>query len=357
MNINLHNYEAYFLDYHEGNLSLDLIKELMEFLSRHPELREEFESFEPVTLEDIEEVTYQGKDALKKQNAGVNPANFDELAIEYIEGTLSAEQQRALQAFIAKNPHYKKEVELYSKTKLIADNSIVFEDKASLKKGTRKPVAWYYWSAAASVAIIVGAYFVFNRSEAPVVNTVTQHTLVKDSNTVASQTVKTIDTNISTTSKNVLTTPVIHKTKNNHAIASVQQRKQHKNGKVVLPAMAKDSAIATIHKAPNQIEVKALFPIMALPENTQPVVQTNHTPDTSSSAQPLIIVRNPQPVAEPRKKKSKFLVMLATLTCKGLHNVTGQHIELEEHYASDTTTIVAYQLDLGNKKFEFPVKE
>lgn len=360
MDIHLHNYEAYFLDYHEGNLSLDSIKELMEFLSLHPELREEFESFEPVTLQDVEEIAYQEKDALKKQNTGINPGNFDELAIEYVEGTLSGPGQEELKEFIQKNPHFRKELELYTKTKLIPDNTVIFEDKSSLKKGTKRPVAWYYWSAAASVAIIVGAYFVFNRNEVPVINRVAQHSLVKDSSLVANQTVKTIDTNIRNASKNVRTTPDIHKTKNNHAIASVQQRKQHKNGKVVLPAMTKDSAIVTINGTPDKNQmapVKKLSPLPVLPEDSLPVAQNNDAPDTSSSTQPLIIVRNPEPEIEPKKKKSKFLIMLATLTCKELHKVTGQHIELKKQYASDTTTIVAYQLDLGNKKFEFPVKE
>jgi len=354
MDINLHNYEAYFLDYHEGNLSLDLIKELMEFLSRHPELREEFESFEPVTLQDVEEVTYEGKDALKKQSAGVNPANFDELAVEYVEGILSVDKQETLKVFIAQNPHYKKELELYTKTKLVPGNAIVFEDKASLKKGTKKPVTWYYWSAAASVAIIVGAYFVFNRSEVPAVKPIVQHILVKDGNTVADQTVKTIDT--ATTSKNALTVLPIHKVTDNQTIVSVDHNKQSKNEKTILPIPTKDSIQTVIKETPgnNKIEpVKKFPPVPALPEDSVRVAQNNHAPDTSCVGQPLIIVRDIQP----EEKKSKFLVGLATLTCKGLHKVTGQHVELEKQYDSDTTNIVAYQLDLGNKKFAFPVKE
>ena len=36
--INLHNYEAYLLDFSEGNLALDTIQELKEFVQLHPEL-------------------------------------------------------------------------------------------------------------------------------------------------------------------------------------------------------------------------------------------------------------------------------------------------------------------------------
>lgn len=134
MNINLTNYEAYFLDYHEGSLSLDLVKELMEFLSGHPELREEFESFEPITLKEIEAITYNEKEALKKQSAGINPSNFDEYAIEYVEGTLPVALANELMVFISQNPHYKKELDLYVQTKLVPDSSLGFDNKLSLKE-------------------------------------------------------------------------------------------------------------------------------------------------------------------------------------------------------------------------------
>src|SRR6185312_15749466 len=253
------------------------------------------------------------KDALKKKgNTGIDPANFDEVAIEYIEGRLSADEQKTLKAFTAQNPHYARELELYTKTKIVADNTIVFEDKLSLKKGAKKPVAWYYWSAAASVAIIVGSYFVFSRSEGPVVNTVAQHTSVKDGNTIANQTSKTIDTVAA--NKNATPISVISKTKNNHVIASVKHSKQSKNEKVTFPATTKDSAIVIINRSPDINVIDPATPVPALPEDSLRVAKNNYAPDTSCVGQPLIIVRDIQP----EEKKSKFLVGLATLTCKGL---------------------------------------
>ena len=50
MKINLHNYEAVFLDYYEGNLSAEDVSELLLFLENHPELKEDFESFENIVL-------------------------------------------------------------------------------------------------------------------------------------------------------------------------------------------------------------------------------------------------------------------------------------------------------------------
>ena len=45
MNIDKNNYEAFFLDYHEGNLSPQEVADLYLFLSQYPELKKEFEDF------------------------------------------------------------------------------------------------------------------------------------------------------------------------------------------------------------------------------------------------------------------------------------------------------------------------
>ena len=59
MTINKHNYEAYFLDYHEGNLTPQEVADLLLFVEQHPELKDEFESFENVTLEDYSTPSFE----------------------------------------------------------------------------------------------------------------------------------------------------------------------------------------------------------------------------------------------------------------------------------------------------------
>jgi len=359
MNINKHNYEAYFLDYHEGSLSLDLVKELMDFISQHPELREEFESFEPITLNDIEGIKYDGKQGLKKEAGGINPSNFDEYAVEYVEGTISAARQKELNAFIRKNVQYQQELDLYAKTKLAPDLAIVFEDKLSLKKGAKRPVLWYYWSAAASVALIIGTYFMLHKSETPRENNMARNAVVEDSNQIVNHTTKAIDmANVIKKNAPVLT---IHRIASTPAIVKVQQ---DRNCETILKKSDADSSTIVVNKGKNEntiAPVKKQMPLPTPPMNA-PVASNANVPDTASVSQPLIIVKNPQPEVAAvettrRKKRGKLLVFLATVTCKELHKVTGQHIELEKQYSSDTTAIVAYQLDLGNKKFNFPVKE
>jgi len=50
MQINRNNYEAYFLDYRENNLSPEQVAELMIFLEQNPDLKASFEAYENIEL-------------------------------------------------------------------------------------------------------------------------------------------------------------------------------------------------------------------------------------------------------------------------------------------------------------------
>ncbi len=67
MEINKNNYEAFFLDYYDGNLPAEQVAVLLLFVEQHPELKEEFESFENITLEDLPSIGFDNKSSLKKE--------------------------------------------------------------------------------------------------------------------------------------------------------------------------------------------------------------------------------------------------------------------------------------------------
>jgi ElaB/YqjD/DUF883 family membrane-anchored ribosome-binding protein len=131
MNINKNNYEAFFLDYHEGNLSPQEVAELLLFIEQHPELKEEFESFENITLDDLSSVNFENKSGLKKS---ITEENREEYFIRAAEGNLNLAEEKLLADFIQLHPQYLAELELFRKTILTADASIVFENKHELKK-------------------------------------------------------------------------------------------------------------------------------------------------------------------------------------------------------------------------------
>lgn len=68
----------------------------------------------------------------------ININNYEEWMIDYIEGNLSAAQEKELNEFLVFHPELKAELELFSATKLQPDMHVVFADKNSLKK---QPVA------------------------------------------------------------------------------------------------------------------------------------------------------------------------------------------------------------------------
>lgn len=154
MDINKLNYELYFVDYHEGNLSTEQVAELMVFLEQHPELNAEFESFggfEELNLD----VAFSGKSSLKKEvvsTPNINEQNADEILIADLEGDLSATEQAELNEFLDKNAFYKEDQAIYQKTKLTPPD-VSYADKAALKKPRIIP-AWM--QRVASAAVIAG---------------------------------------------------------------------------------------------------------------------------------------------------------------------------------------------------------
>jgi hypothetical protein len=144
MNINKHNYEAFFLDYHEGNLTPQEVAELLLFVEQHPELKEEFESFENFSLEDYSSYTFENKESLKKNltpalskeegEGKIIAENCENYFVRSVDGTLTEAEADLLNVFLKQHPQYSTEFELFQKTKLIPDTQTVFENKSSLKR-------------------------------------------------------------------------------------------------------------------------------------------------------------------------------------------------------------------------------
>ncbi|MFZ4549645.1 MAG: hypothetical protein ACOYN4_19515 [Bacteroidales bacterium] len=138
MKINRDNYEAYFLDYHEGQLSPEMVNEVLWFVENNPDVQDIFNEFEVVSLVNEPSIVFDKKSALKKNDiyatSSIHELNYDEFLISEAEGLLSNEQLQSLNEFIALNPALAKERMLYSLAHLEPENEIVFENKESLKK-------------------------------------------------------------------------------------------------------------------------------------------------------------------------------------------------------------------------------
>jgi len=132
------NYEAFFLDYYEGNLSPSKVKELYAFLDANPDLRETFEEYEHITLKDVEDELlhkkdlFGDKDILKREE--VNADNIDEYVILSNDNSISEKDQEQLERFLKKNPSFSSLKNEYKKTILTPNTAETFENKQVLRK-------------------------------------------------------------------------------------------------------------------------------------------------------------------------------------------------------------------------------
>jgi hypothetical protein len=166
MGINIHNYEQYFLDHLEGNLSPALEKELSIFLAAHPELKPLLEDFDPVPIPPDEKVIFHPKERLKKNivaTPNIHEGNVEEWMISAIEGLLEPLREKELAEFIQRNPVFRKEFDVYRKTRLNKDESIFFPNKEMLVKKAQvfsfNRVMWVAASIAAAILLFFGIRF------------------------------------------------------------------------------------------------------------------------------------------------------------------------------------------------------
>lgn len=161
MNINRNNYESYFLDYFDGTLDPLQEEELLQFLEKNPDLREEFESFDLFPLVADRDIQYPDKDLLRKKNiqsvGPINEQNYEEYLIAGMEGDLSVASGRLLERFILRNPSVAREQALFHSTRSSPDPEIIYPDKKNLKRYPfwityRQPVSWM--SAVAATILI-----------------------------------------------------------------------------------------------------------------------------------------------------------------------------------------------------------
>lgn len=151
------NYEAYFLDYHEGNLSESQVEELMNFLALHPDLKEELDAFEMVMLTDDNSIVLENKNSLKKEDDALLTS-----MIAWHENDLNEEEKAQLEKTLAHNTKAQKDFALVGMARLQPDTDVVYPNKSSLKRFTlagRFTQLQQFAAAAAVLAFIATLYF------------------------------------------------------------------------------------------------------------------------------------------------------------------------------------------------------
>jgi len=138
MKIDKSNFEAYFLDYHEGNLDPRQVESLMEFLDSEPGLRAVFDTFEAITAPTPNHVTFDFKSHLKRGT--VTPENYEWYYAAYFEGDLGTDERSMVEFFAMEHPGMQKELYRMLQTKLHADYGLVFPQKEAIKRPVMVPL-------------------------------------------------------------------------------------------------------------------------------------------------------------------------------------------------------------------------
>jgi hypothetical protein len=171
MTINKNNYEAYLLDYIEGNSDPLFMAELMAFLAENPEY-EWLLGYKKTIFTQTGSTVFDAKDLLRKELSDlpdINEFNFEEFCIAACEGTLSSNDSRRLTNYIDNDPVKLKTLELYRKVRLSPDLSITYNHKGILRKPagkTRPLVRFYaYVAVAASIALLTALWIIKHGQE------------------------------------------------------------------------------------------------------------------------------------------------------------------------------------------------
>ncbi len=154
------NYELWFIDWLDGNLSDPQAEELRVFLNENPDLRDEIDGIALVNLKPGEN-SFPGKEILRKTSGSISRGQFEHLCISYLENDINPEQRSELLEIINHDDNKKREFELTMKVKLKPPQD-GYVWKKRIKKLTagqkiiRLSVAGL--SAAAAVAVVIAIY-------------------------------------------------------------------------------------------------------------------------------------------------------------------------------------------------------
>lgn len=127
--IDLHNYEAYLLDYLEGNLSQDLCAELKLFAMAHPELEIDFEDLDLPVFK-AEKINADFKLELKKTELDFPDSEL----LNYLENELSEADKKSFETKLSEDKDLAADLKQYKKTKLVPELSGQDFDRSAFYK-------------------------------------------------------------------------------------------------------------------------------------------------------------------------------------------------------------------------------
>jgi hypothetical protein len=151
------NYEIYFMDYMDGNLSARERAEVEAFLLVHPDLRELLDGMNEVWLEVPVEV-FDKKEEIKRT---VREREIEYYAIATAEGVITGEEQTWVDGNVDKDV-FEREVEMYAKVKVKPDPICRFEGKVGVYRKSGAVLFVKRYAAIAAVVALGGVVAIYS---------------------------------------------------------------------------------------------------------------------------------------------------------------------------------------------------
>lgn len=329
--IDIHNYEAYLLDFLEGNLQNEGQVELELFLIQHPELDIDLAELSPVSLEKIV-IQYSEKNSLKRSATDL----VSEIQmIAYIEQQLPIQERLHVEKSCALNASLFKELNLYKATIAAPDSSIVYTEKKALK---RKPkVVWLdfsliHYAAAACVLFLLVLFILWPGNDKS--NQNEQLANKSDINSGLNTTVN---------SPSQIQPPMALKTNNHKSSVSKENKLITRNEALShqkVNTKLKDTVLRKVSIPSPVAELKTNEPLIA--STISPVTkQNNH-------AIVQVITENEEDITEVKKETTKKGIWaVASRALKNLNHVGVKSVNGDESTDNQKTD---YALTLGGLK-------
>lgn len=151
------NYEIYFMDYMDGNLSARERAEVEAFLLVHPDLRELLDGMNEVWLEVPAEV-FDKKEEIKRT---VREREIEYYAIATAEGVITGEEQTWVDGNVDKDV-FEREVEMYAKVKVKPDPICRFEGKVGVYRKSGAVLFVKRYAVIAAVVALGGVVAIYS---------------------------------------------------------------------------------------------------------------------------------------------------------------------------------------------------
>jgi hypothetical protein len=154
------NYEIWLIDWLDGNLSEEQIRQLQEFLDKNPDLREEAASLSVSCLSPYDK-PFPEKNLLRRTPSDLPHSQFEYLAVAYLENDLSPDQLTELNESMERDAEKRRVFNTIQKIKLTPPY-LRYSYKGSLLQKTIGArvirMSAMVLSAAATVALIILSY-------------------------------------------------------------------------------------------------------------------------------------------------------------------------------------------------------